>query len=104
MTATLLTRKEIENLIHENHESVKFVQKKRTQNSSELWEHFHQVFVNNVQQQFVTCNECKTLLAFTSVNGTNNLKTHLKSCSTIKTKPNDLNQTTVHEFFHHQEH
>ena len=74
--------------------------REKSPNSSELWEHFHQVFANNVQQQFVSCNECKTLLAFTSVNGTNNLKTHLKSCSTIKTKPNGLNQTTVHEFFY----
>ena len=49
MTATLLTRKELENLIHENYESVKFVQKKKTANSSELWKDFHQVFVNNVQ-------------------------------------------------------
>ncbi|CAF3987750.1 unnamed protein product [Rotaria sp. Silwood2] len=64
-----------------------------------MWEHFHQIFVNNLQQQFVSCNECKTLLAFTSTNGTNNLKSHLSSCSKTKIILNDLNQTTVHDFY-----
>ncbi|CAF1474534.1 unnamed protein product [Rotaria sordida] len=68
-------------------------------NSSPLWEHFHQIFVNNSQQQFVSCNECKTLLAFTSTNGTNNLKSHLNSCSRTTAQLNDSNQTTVHEFY-----
>jgi hypothetical protein len=94
-----LTRKELEKLIDERHESVKLVQKKKTVHSSQLWEHFHQVLVNNEQQQFVSCNDCKMLLAFQSMNGTNNLKSHLKSCTKPKLKIDDLNQTTVHDFY-----
>jgi len=45
-----LTRQELEKLIFEPNESVKFVQKKMTTNSSLLWQHFHQVFVDDVQQ------------------------------------------------------
>ncbi|CAF1549091.1 unnamed protein product [Adineta ricciae] len=97
MTSKLLTRKELEDLIQQNHESLKFIQKQKTLNSSQLWEYFHQIFVNNIQQQFVTCNGCKSLLVYTSANGTNNMKTHLKSCST--TKVSNLNQKKVHELF-----
>jgi hypothetical protein len=99
MTKKFLTRNELEKLIREKHESIRFVQKKKTTNSSQMWEHFHQIFVNNEQQQFASCNECKNLLAFTSANGTNNLKCHLKACTKTEIISDDLNQTTVHEFF-----
>jgi hypothetical protein len=43
-------------------------EKKKTANSSELWNSYHQVFVNNVLQEFVLCNSCKSLLAYSSKN------------------------------------
>ncbi|CAF5022120.1 unnamed protein product [Rotaria sp. Silwood1] len=43
-----------------------------------MWEHFHQIFVNDLQEKIVSCNECKRLLGFTSINRTNNLKTKIK--------------------------
>ena len=69
MAKKLLTRKELEKLIDDNHESVTFVQKKKSTNSSQMWENFHQIFVNNDQQQFVSCNcsfECydETMIHF----------------------------------------
>ena len=51
MNMNFLTRIDIEKLIDENDPSIRFVQKKQTTQSSELWNHFHQIFVNN-QQQF----------------------------------------------------
>ncbi len=75
------------------------MQKKKTTQSSQLWEHFHQVFVDDVQQQFVSCNNCKILLAYQSMNGTNNLKSHLKSCAKEQLKEDDLHQTNVHSFY-----
>lgn len=94
-----LSRTEIEKLIGENHPSIRFVQKKKTAHSSELWNHFHQVFVDNQQQKFASCNECKSLLAFTSTNGTSNLKSHLEFFTRPKKTSNDPTQSTVHEFF-----
>ncbi|CAF1542534.1 unnamed protein product [Adineta ricciae] len=64
-----------------------------------MWGHFHQIFVNHDQQAFVSCNECKRILAFTSANGTNNLKSHLASCSKTETNISDLYQTTVRDFY-----
>ena len=94
-----LTRQELETLIFEQDESIKFVQKKMTAHSSQLWGHFHQVFINDVQQQFVSCNKCKVLLAYQSMNGTNNLRTHLNFCATIRPKKDDFQQTNVFNFY-----
>ena len=94
-----LTRIDIEKLIGENDLSIRFVQKKKTTQGSELWNHFHQVFVNNQLQKFASCNECKSLLAFTSTNDTSNLKSHLEFCTRMKKTTNNLSQSTVREFF-----
>ena len=77
MANKYLTKNELQKLIDENHESVKLVKKKKNSNSSQMWEHFHTVVVNDLQQQFVSCDTCKTLLVFTSTNGTNT-QPHLK--------------------------
>lgn len=77
---------------------MKFVKKKTTANSSELWQHYHHVVVNDQSQDFVVCNTCKSLLVYTSSNGTNNLKTHLKSC-TKNDKSSSVYQHTVHDFY-----
>jgi hypothetical protein len=104
MNQKVLTRKELEKLIYENDELLQFISKKKTLKSSEMWEHFQLIFINSEQQQFVSCNECKTILALTSANGTNNLKTHLSCCTKIKTKSNDLNKKTVHAFYSSSKH
>ena len=39
------------------------------------------------------------MLAFTSANGTNNLKSHIQSCAKAKGEANVLNQATVHQFY-----
>ncbi|CAF2003862.1 unnamed protein product [Rotaria magnacalcarata] len=64
-----------------------------------MWEYFHKIFVNNVQEQFVSCDKCKTILAFTLINGTNNMKTHFNCCSNTKIESSDPNQTKVHDFY-----
>lgn len=101
MSKKILPRKTLEQLIVDNDQSVRLVKKKQNSTSSELWEHFHQVFVNNDQQPFVSCNTCKKILVFTSANGTNNLKSHLKSCSKSISICNrsPYSQTTIQEFY-----
>ena len=51
MTAKFFARKQLEKLIDENHESARFVKRKKTTTSSHMWEYFHQIFINNIQQQ-----------------------------------------------------
>lgn len=72
--------------------------KKRTSKSSELWNFFHQICMNDHQQPFVSCNKCKTLLLYSSLNGTNSLGTPFQSCA--KTNQSDLYcQKTIHDFY-----
>ena len=47
-----LTKREIEQLIKDDDPSIRFVIKKKTSKSSELWNFFHQIFINDHQQQF----------------------------------------------------
>ena len=98
MSSKPLTRKELENLIKQVDDSVVYVEKKKLPSSSDLWDHFHQVFVGAVKQQSVSCNIRKSLLAYTSTNGTKNMKTHLHSCSKSFVKGTDGNQKSIKEF------
>ncbi|CAF3758468.1 unnamed protein product [Rotaria sp. Silwood1] len=60
---------------------------------------YHHIFVNNHQQQFVSCNTCKTLLLVTPTSGTNTLKSHHHSCVQRKDKSIGAHQQTVHDFY-----
>ena len=93
-----LTKQELEQLINDNESSIKFVEKKKTSTSSEWWQYFHIIFVNSDRQQYVSCNKSKALLLHSSLNGTNNLRTHANSCSNID-KSKFLCQKTVHDFY-----
>jgi hypothetical protein len=99
MSNKLLSKKELQKLIEENDESVKFVQKKSKSNSSEWWQFYHTIFVNNYQQEFVSCNTCKALLFVTSTSGTNTLKFHANSCAQRKDKSMGSQQQAVHDFY-----
>jgi hypothetical protein len=99
MCKKLLTKTELEKLISDADKSVKFVEKKKTSASSEWWQYYHHIIVNGHQQQFLSCNVCKTLLLFISANGTNNLRSHFKSCTKKDKDTNFVNQQTVHDFY-----
>jgi hypothetical protein len=98
MAKKLLSKTQLEKLIEDNDLSLKFVEQKKTSKTSELWNFFHHVYVNNDQQQFVSCNTCKALLSYSSINGTNNLRTHFNSCIN-KDKAGVVCQKTVHDYY-----
>jgi hypothetical protein len=98
MAKQLLSKTELEKLIEDGDLSLKFVQQKKTSKTSELWNFFHHVYVNNDQQQFVSCNTCKVLLSYSSINGINNLRSHFNSC-TNKDKAGLVCQKTVHDYY-----
>ncbi len=79
MIKNLLPKSEIEKLISDGDSSLGFVEQKKTSKTGELWNLFHHVYVNNNQQRFVSCDTCKVLLSYSSINGTNNLRTHFNS-------------------------
>ena len=64
MAEKRLTKNQLEKLIRDGDASIRFVQKKLTSKSSECWQHFHLIHVNNQQQQYVSCNFCKKFQQF----------------------------------------
>jgi hypothetical protein len=65
MPKKLLTKEEIEKFIESRDPSVKFVEQEQTNCTSELWQYYHHLFVNDSQQPFVLHDTCKSLLSFT---------------------------------------
>jgi len=98
MSKKVLTEKELEKLIRDGDPSIKFIGRRKTLNSSKLWNFFHYIIVNDDRQQFVCCNACKGLLLHSSLNGTNNLRTHVKSCPK-KEKSSFAYQKTFRDFY-----
>jgi hypothetical protein len=99
MTKKFLKKNEIEQLIAENDPSLKFLEKEKKTKSSEWWNFFHIIHVNNERQQYVSCNACKSLLLHISSHGTNNLRSHAQSCAKIQEKSILASQKTVRDFF-----
>jgi len=64
MNEKILTRKEFKKLIHENHESLTFVQKKKTAKSSER--HFTHISLFNFSENL--CNTCCLSFFFINMN------------------------------------
>ena len=99
MNSKQLSRPELEDLIRKRDSSVTYVERKKLPSSSHLWEHFHQVFVHEVQQNFVSCNVCKSLLSYTSANGTKVMKTHLIACQKSILQTDVNHQKSIKEFY-----
>ncbi|CAM4970168.1 unnamed protein product [Rotaria socialis] len=89
------SKKELQTLIKDDDLSIRFVPKKENAESSECWNSFHHIFVHNVQQQFVSYNTCKELFMYSSLNGTNTLRSHVNPLNVSKkTKTNIIEACT----------
>ncbi|CAF2111047.1 unnamed protein product [Rotaria magnacalcarata] len=58
----MLTKKEIEQLIDKRNSSLKIVKPKITSKSSAVWNSFNYIYVNDIKQEYVICNQCEDLL------------------------------------------
>ena len=67
----MLSKKQIQELIDKENSSLKIVKPTITPKSSVVWNSFSCIYVNNVKQEYVTCNQCEDLLIYKSSNGTN---------------------------------
>ncbi|CAF4272953.1 unnamed protein product [Rotaria magnacalcarata] len=89
------SKKELQTLIKDDDLSIRFVPKKKNAESSECWNSFHHIFVHNVQQQFVSYNTCKELFMYSSLNGTNTLRSQVNPLNVSKkTKTNIIEACT----------
>ena len=80
-TKARLCKSEVENLVKKN-QSLSYVKFSSTE--SLFWNKFQEILVHNVRQRFTICNDYRSVLTWTSSNGTNVMKKHSTSC--IKAK------------------
>ena len=74
MNSKQLSRPELEDLVRKHNSTVTYAEKKKLPSLSHRWEHIRQVFVHEVQQNFVFCTVCKSILSYTSANETKVIK------------------------------
>ncbi len=76
---------EVENLVKKNDKCLSFA--KPPCAKSAYWDKYQEVLINNVRQGYIICNDCRSVLAWISSNGTGVLKKHSAGCSKTKEPP-----------------
>ncbi|CAF4312008.1 unnamed protein product [Rotaria sp. Silwood2] len=96
----MLTKKEIEELIDNQHSSLKIVKPKVTEKSSDVWNFFSHIYVNDVKQEYVMCNKCRNLLIYKHSSGTHSLFKHIRFCqNTTNTAEGSEVQANIKQFY-----
>ncbi len=94
----MLTKKEIQELFNKQDSSLKIVKPTVTPKSSTVWNSFSCIYVTDVKQEYVICNQCHDLLIYKPSSGTNSLFRHIRSCQNIKT-PLSGTQSSINQFY-----
>ncbi|CAF3950481.1 unnamed protein product [Rotaria sp. Silwood2] len=81
-TKTPLSKAALQDLVSSNGTSISFV--KPAHGRSEFWKSYSQIYVEGVAQDYIICLQCKTVLKWTSENGTRVMSHHscVKQAST----------------------
>jgi hypothetical protein len=77
---------------------LKIVKPTVTPKSSTVWNSFSCIYVTDVKQEYVICNQCHDLLIYKPSSGTNSLFRHIRSCQNIKT-PLSGTQSSINQFY-----
>ncbi|CAF1316310.1 unnamed protein product [Adineta ricciae] len=89
----------IEAMIKQNDIRVTLVEStRRTNKISPVWEHFKYIHVDGVRQEFVQCADCKVIIGFNTMNGTNGLKKHIDSCPKIMNSKSGVQSNITSHF------
>ncbi|CAF1416249.1 unnamed protein product [Didymodactylos carnosus] len=83
-----LDKKNLTRLIQEKHKSISYGKPKETAKMSKCWNHFNQIYVDSVKQDFVVCDGCKSILVYKSTTGSGCMLSHLQSCQVKEQNPN----------------
>ncbi|CAF2145870.1 unnamed protein product [Rotaria magnacalcarata] len=97
MVSKLLTRTQLEQLFKKNDTAIALKKVKQTDHGSSFWPRFSLVFVNDVGQNFVICDKCRTIVTYKSSTGTGGLKKRLASCDKITLS--NTTQSTITTYY-----
>lgn len=82
-TESVLTKGELQSLVASNDPSISFMKPANVR--SDCWTNFSQIYHGNISQDYVICLHCKTILKWTSTNGTRVMSHH--NCLKSKLSP-----------------
>jgi HSP90 family molecular chaperone len=99
MVSKLLTRAQLELLLKSNDKSIKLKKVEQTEHGSSFWPKFSLVLVNDIIQDFVLCDKCRSIITYKSSTGTGGLKKHLISCEKHALSSSNTTQSTITTYY-----
>jgi hypothetical protein len=93
-----LSKNELSALVKQKHLSLRFMKRTQTDRMSKWLSRFSLILVDDVRQDFVICDTCKTVVPDKTSTGTGGLQRHVESYEG-KTKDALANQTDITSFF-----
>ena len=85
-----LNKKDIEALVEQKNASISCAKPKETNTMSKYWSQFSQIYVNNLKQGFIICDNCKSILVYKSSTGSGCMQVHYRSCQSKREKFNSV--------------
>ncbi|CAF4987323.1 unnamed protein product, partial [Rotaria magnacalcarata] len=71
-----------------------------TPKSSNVWNCFSHIYVNDVKQEHVICNKCRDLLIYKHSSGTHSLSKHIRHCQNTATKVSESDvQVNINQYY-----
>ncbi len=97
---TRLNKKDIEALVEQKNASISYAKPKETNMMSKYWSQFSQIYVNNLKQDFIICDNCKSILVYKSSTGSGCMQVHYRSCQSNKEKFNSVgHQQKINHYY-----
>jgi hypothetical protein len=97
-----LNKKDVERLVSQNGTSISYKKPNETNKVkiSKCWSNFSQICVSNVKQDFIVCDDCKTILVYKTSTGSGCMINHLRSCqSKLKQANSSSEQQTLNNYY-----
>ncbi|CAF4865399.1 unnamed protein product [Rotaria socialis] len=95
-----LTKENLLQLISTNDSTIAFIQKpKQSDSTSKIWNYFSIIHVNNVKQNYVFCNACKSIISYKIVTGTGGMQKHIASCGKISKNRVEQKEAKITQYF-----
>ncbi|CAM4912018.1 unnamed protein product [Rotaria socialis] len=95
-----LTKENLLQLISTNDSTIAFIQKpKQSDSTSKIWNYFSIIHGNNVKQNYVFCNACKSIISYKIVTGTGGMQKHIASCGKISKNRVEQKEAKITQYF-----
>ena len=95
----LLSKENLQQLISDKDSSVTSLKHNENDRSSKVWSFFSTICVNNIKQDFVICESCKSLIVYKYTTGTGGMQKHMISCTDKPSSTDESNGRRITSYF-----